>query len=194
MSFRFLITFTIFCAAYLFLVTEALAEDYSKPDVPYKTQDCSPGDLHECGDFRYSFRRTYQTHLKESRVSLKIPYDHLIDLCADQDGCQVRIGQYNRSEMTGESLQEMIWYEPRMFSIINTEPSANPNMHRWWAEQGETKTGRVKDGQYHVIFNVNECVFTDGVRDDENTSDNGENFGIYHSEPNRGFCLISFID
>jgi hypothetical protein len=126
---------------------------------------------------RYHLRVT-----KSERGTTKpIPQPEIIRLCADEDGCTLRLGMYNWDNSGRVASRESLFYY-------------NQVSHTWRASEGDP-SGTDFNGATEHVMNAWACYVTDGVYDKwKETGDPGLGFGLLSWNQYDAECWLTIID
>ena len=115
-----------------------------------------------------------------------IQYDNIVELCGDLNGCQVRIGLYDRPKPG-----YLQWLGTGMMSV-----SRDHLNYRWVATfDGDTNHGIAGDSNFERAIKAGPCELTDGMLVSGKKSDSSKNFGFHKPDhATVGYCIISFMD
>lgn len=146
-------------------------------------------------DGHHKLRLTVGSDKRDKEAVETIIWNRLSPICADLDGCEVRIGRYNDPEPG-----LLVWYDTARLSITSNTFSAPLDSNRegvkWVATySGTYRKGMSNDLQFQALFESNGCHLVDGSFDGVgNQIDQDKNFGIYVTGSTQATCVMSFID
>lgn len=148
----------------------------------------SPKSLAEASNITYpaeekpgADRIQYRVSKAERGTTLKIPETDIIRLCADRDGCSVRLGMYDWDNSGRVASRESLFYY-------------NHTNHAWRASAGDT-AGTDYNGPTEHVMSAWACYLTDGAyKDWVDLGDSALNFGLLSWNQYVAECWLTIID
>ncbi|AJQ94810.1 hypothetical protein [Gynuella sunshinyii] len=126
-------------------------------------------------------RVTYTADKSTRGTTVTIPESKVIELCGDQDGCEVRLAMYDWDGLRRRASRETLFFY-------------NPDNRNWRDSVGDTAGTSSNNGTQHVE-QAWACYFTDGKYADwTNLGDVDGNFGLLSWNQYDATCEITLID
>ena len=113
-------------------------------------------------------RVTYTATIAQRGNTVLIPYATVVSLCADGDGCEIRMGMYNWDGTGRTASRGSLFYY-------------NASTHTWRTEAGDAYGTSGNNVTEHVM-NAWACYLTDGYY----------NNWTNHGDLNQGFSVLSW--
>lgn len=123
---------------------------------------------------------TYDTPEDNKGNTLEIPESVIIDYCADEDGCQMRLSMYDWGASTAPTSRSFLFYY-------------NQENKRWRASTDtESLNNDLTTAHVYAVWS---CYFTDGEYNAyTDLGDNDLNFGLLTWNTYPGGCRLTIFD
>jgi hypothetical protein len=126
-------------------------------------------------------RKQYRVPKSDRGKTLNIPEKDIVELCADRDGCSLRLGMYNWDNSGRVASRESLFYY-------------NHTNHAWRASSGDG-SGTDYNGPTEHVMNAWACYFTDGAYQDwKDLGDSSLDFGLLSWNQYDAECWLTIID
>lgn len=126
-------------------------------------------------------RVTYTATIAQRGSTVLIPYATVVSLCADGDGCEIRMGMYNWDGTGRTASRSSLFYY-------------NSSTGTWRAEAGDA-AGTVGNNLTEHVMNAWSCYLTDGYYSGwTNHGDLNQGFSVLSWNQYVANCSVTIID